>query len=209
MSMPFVALFCTECDFQSTTRVMWGARSYLTGRTRVPIRRTLGWCFDCQTFCPIEMLADKKRIRSLKVEISEKEAVVLNAKLDVMNNRSWLKRLLNMKIVLPDKIEQVAREVNSLQRELTEEVSRVELLATRKSPPRCLECGSTETELVNADFNHFPSLDEPQESFSIGFHHPQCGGEILGEPSGMRVSVRLQHRGYNREGVFIQIIEEV
>ena len=55
MSAPSINLDCEKCDFHGCTTVSWGIYSYLINEElELSINRTLGWCFTCETFKPIE-----------------------------------------------------------------------------------------------------------------------------------------------------------
>jgi hypothetical protein len=68
-----------------------------------------------------------------------------------------------------------------------------EMFAKRESSPRCLECGG--------DNIHYVQLQD-QDSKSIGFKHPGCGGEFNEKehPEGLRLSLVYEEKFYDLEG---------
>ena len=76
----------------------------------------------------------------------------------------------------------------------------MDFLKNRKSPPRCLRCGSTETKEIN-----IPSIgrhNEGQKKINLDFKHPLCGGDLYIEEGSIRNFYSFRNvLYYDTEGV--------
>ena len=89
----------------------------------------------------------------------------------------------------------------SRERDLKEEKVRLSILADRKSPPRCLTCGSTNIFALTIDDADRPShWYDSATPISIGVVHPGCGGELLVSCPGTYMSMFNDDRTYDLEG---------
>lgn len=77
---------------------------------------------------------------------------------------------------------------------------RLSFLAGRQSPPRCLQCGSTDAFPfeVTPDFTVY--YGKTQGPVALGVKHPGCGGELAVMDDGTRFSYIPTLRLYDSEG---------
>ena len=77
---------------------------------------------------------------------------------------------------------------------------RLSFLAGRRSPPRCLQCGSTDAFpfAVIPDFTVY--YGKTQGPVALGVKHPGCGGELAVMDDGTRFSYIPTLRLYDSEG---------
>jgi putative ABC transport system substrate-binding protein len=63
MSMPFLIISCTSCDFKGTSMALWGRFSYTDSAEPIPLRRQLAWCAACNGLVSLEVLPTEASIR--------------------------------------------------------------------------------------------------------------------------------------------------
>ena len=141
---------CDRCKF--TQRIAdGGLRSYqLPGDVRVTIRQQFAWCQSCHVVVHAERLPT---IDQIKAELEAFEQLAR----DDRGSFAMPGRLAE---------DEINRERNQLQ-------TLRQVVEGRKSPERCLECGSTDLILI-------PMADEDDDEIvpmsPCGTVHPGCGG---------------------------------
>lgn len=197
MSMSLSIFTCDRCDFRASEDIVWGRFYYqLSDGSLIPLERELGWCSSCKTLAPVERLsinnAIHDEIQSLKVDFARYEAELLN-----LENRSFfIKCFMSSK-----KKEEIKKNFAYTRQVLKEKMELVNILSSRKTPPRCLICSSDE--VISYEFPSI-SIDEPPgKHYLTGFIHPDCGGNIMISNSGIRLIMQMKRRSYSTEGVFI------
>ena len=90
MSMPFLIISCTSCDFKGTSMALWGRFSYEDSAEPIPLERQLAWCAKCNGLVPLEVLPTEASIRELESDIANKTKFIN----DFMRQKTWLQRAL-------------------------------------------------------------------------------------------------------------------
>ena len=87
-----------------------------------------------------------------------------------------------------------------MEQQVEEIQQRQSCLAGRLSPPRCLQCGSTDVLpfKVAPDFTVY--YGKTQGPVALGVKHPGCGGELAVMDDGTRFSYTPTRRLYDSEG---------
>lgn len=186
MSLPAMVYYCTACNFEQGAAINWGTREYvLESGVRISVRRHLGWCEPCQGLSPIEDLSSETRIQEYR------KAQRALSRLEQPGRLRMLSGLTK---------DYTARE-RFYQDQMEDAFDALEMLVTRKSPPRCLLCLSTQ---VHVPEQPAPNcIDQPEKV--IG-GHPGCGGNILTKehPEGLRLALRPSIHRYTPDGLFIE-----
>lgn len=182
MSMPYTIIECDTCSKKWFSYDFWGMKSYRFNDGRnLHINSVIGWCKCCNDFTNIEKSLTKEEIKN-KLELlhynwSEKKTI-----------REYLfYRFFRLK-------QQFKLKFDKLYRKQFQEIHSLEdFYKSRKSPSKCLKCGSTQIEEANLWGNEGknPIL------------HPNCGGRFGLQKSDMRIAMRLKHRFYSLEGDFL------
>lgn len=160
MSWPVTVFTCTRCDFRQGDSHTWGSREYLLADgVRVSVPRRLGWCHSCGSIAAVEDLSGDAQ----REECEETERELADLRFWKLRERKWL------------------------QQNLADLQDTLQLLKQRKSPARCLHCGS-------ADIG----------SISI---HPGCGGVLQAKLSDVRLALRRTVVLYTPEGMEIEHID--
>jgi hypothetical protein len=78
MSSRIYDIRCDKCDFTSSSMVMWGQYLYLfpDGST-LDIEKDYGWCYDCRSIRPIEILSIESSEDKLKKLIDQQSQMEL------------------------------------------------------------------------------------------------------------------------------------
>lgn len=182
MSIATDSIFCDSCDFRAGTAVSWGRFIYrLQGGEEVSLNRTLGWCYSCASIEPIEVLSDKDKL--------EAGAHRLTTELDSFGKVTFFERIRGGLRKREDAIKRLTER-------LSEENKRLRFLAQRKSPPKCLACGSEEVE----EMPH-ANPEEGGEPINLHFIHPHCGGTLWIEKTGIRYMFRFTPKYYDSNGL--------
>jgi hypothetical protein len=208
MSMPFLMFSCDRCSFSGTSVVIWGRFSYESPSGLVSLNRILGWCDSCQGLVPIEILPTLEWIEKLESDIAQNKRLVAERRAKTAGGRSWLARLLPLKPHLPPEVQHIEFQTSFLENDLREGRNRYNLLSARVSKPRCLICGSEDCFTLPKNIRPLGSPDNPGPAVATGVKHPGCGGTIMVQYSRDRISIRLSHRVYDREGRLVRINDE-
>lgn len=208
MSWPVTIYYCTACDFKQGDAITWGTREYVLGSgVRIPVHWYLGWCDSCDGLAAIENLSSKIRIQEYRK--AQQKIYRLTPR--------WERRLLGG----------LSKSKKSWRRmyedNMEDAIDALEMLASRKSPPHCLRCLSTQVhvpekrvsqreenpaiynknKLQAADCQTTASAEEPDANV---FRHPGCGGEILTREheDGLRFALRPCIHRFTPEGLLIE-----
>lgn len=182
MSMPFSTIQCDICLKEWVTHVFWGAYSYrLPDRRIVKVDRTLAWCDSCNNFVTMEQIP--------KPEETEERLAEASRQLEA--NKTPKKHLFLdlIKLQIPSN----PKDIKLYKKTLAKAEALKDWRVIRKSPPKCLSCGST-----NVREAHLWGSSEKEP-----IRHLNCGGAFLVEESKVRISKRLKHRFYDVEGNFL------
>lgn len=197
MSLPVISFSCDRCGFTSSNMVFWGRFYYQIGNGRyIHVERCAGWCFDCQTFAPIEELNQEKAMNELQ-----------RVKKELWKHQEQLGKIESYKIGIisrwftsSKKLEALRTKVGYLQINVSSALSYVNLINSRKSPARCLRCcQSNITPFV------MPPVEDNPGKHLTGFIHPNCGGNIIAENSNTRIAMKYKTCIYSIEGNFLKV----
>lgn len=201
MTMPVITYSCTGCDLSAWDAMLWGYRYYRVGHKRYSMSVGMGWCRECQALVPVEKRPDAQS-EALLVQASERLIHALDAQRreDRLVRRWWQwcqrdsAQAARLKYQLADTQEALER-VRTLRA----------LLQARVSDNRCLRCGSEQNFLLpasplSADYFN----DDSSSPVALGHQHPQCGGELMVQYTGMRLSIRSTSSAYDLEGRWLE-----
>ena len=196
MSMPVLTYSCSSCELTAWDAMLWGHRYYLVGRERYQMRVGMGWCHACEALVPSEKRPHIDREARL-VQESERltQALEEQRRLDGGRGSWWALYRRNsaaasrLKVQLADTNKQL-QEVRKLRA----------LMRERISGNRCLACGSENTFLLPVSPLAAGLHDDSTPPVKLGCRHPQCGGELMVQSNGLRLSVRLTSCAYDLEG---------
>lgn len=202
MSMPHLDFSCTACNYASTSLSLHGRRYYKLDKEFFHADYQIGWCFSCKSLSPIELMPEQSVLQQKQLEVAE-----LRIKLEKMESRpkrelSWLQKLMGQKEKNEEASEKLDPFVKSRIEKLEEEIASstvlLKLFKNRKSPIRCLNCGSDKHLYLNTDeWRRFYELTKPEP---IGLKHPFCGGELLARCSEVRFHMKLKKFIYDFDG---------
>jgi hypothetical protein len=203
--------YCTNCDFEQGDGGTWGTREYILGSgVRIPVSWRIGWCESCNGLAAIENLSIKSRIKNYREAQRDLQCEVSSSSL------SWLLGFSKSEKALQ----------RSYEDKLADAIDAIEMLASRKSPPHCLKCLSTQVHVPTkraSDFDDAPSSPcvysssepVPEKADSANNEgkqsdyvllHPGCGGEILPRPfdiNGLRLALKQSVHRFTSEGLLI------
>jgi hypothetical protein len=195
MSLPVTSYTCTKCDFTQGDARTWGVKEYvLENGLRIPLNWSLGWCHDCNGLAAVEALSET---------VCREEMAEAQSDLDGFGpppvRRWWQLHRFLLRGWWRKKVENwmyCACDVEDARDALR-------LVQERKSPPRCLACGSRRVDApLVTDRSEWK--DEAGRR-RTGFIHPGCGGEIMQFMNGdFRLGLRPSIRRYTAEGEFIE-----
>ena len=184
MSAQSVNLNCDICGFESSTREVWGEFYYINNHLKTPVNRALGWCEQCSKFCPIEDFSNQisiceeidSLIKYFKNDYSQKSVLLIGKKL--REDRLFKLELIG---VLNEQSKIISKRIGS---------------------EKCLNCGSTNVEILISDC--LSRIDErirhSTGSIRTGYIHPNCGGEIIATPSPLHIQMEFTPRYYRSDG---------
>jgi len=209
---------CGRCGFKSDESRLWGRFMYESPTGLVEIARQTAWCESCSDFSPVEFLPDTGKIESLEKELSDKKSLIEEYRVRVRQGYSWLDRLLRKQPRLTPDLLKIDFKCSDLERQINDFKRIMPVIASRKSPPRCLRCSSTEcfippkfpsADLEGDDFTRSFTIRDSSVSYErqgkpMNLMHPHCGGEMYSVSSGIYPYIRFKIRVYNSEGEFLR-----
>jgi hypothetical protein len=201
MSLPSITYKCNRCDYSQCGAVAWGTEEYvLQNGLRLRAPSQLGWCHDCKDLAPIESISIEDRLADIqRIENDLAECVPPPIlpwwRLDRFIFREGARIIEEYR----------AQRQHSLTAALADAHDLLDLQQRRKTPARCMECGTTN---VTAPFitNESPWEDRSQPR-PTGFIHPDCGGEIVMVDDGLRIGLGQSVRRYTPDGDFIEKVK--
>ena len=194
--MPVSIYTCRGCGFKSWEPGFAFRFAYKIEGSLVPIRHSAGWCHACGGFASVEVFDAPEELLTLdgKLAVLRKEHDAELARIEL--SRRWWQRRGQRTSALVDlewKIKRMEQQVEEIQQ-------RQSCLVGRRSPPRCLQCGSTDAFpfAVIPDFTVY--YGKTQGPVALGVKHPGCGGELAVMDDGTRFSYTPTLRLYDSEG---------
>jgi hypothetical protein len=200
MSLPVTKFYCKKCDFEGGDVGTWGMHEYvLPNSVRIPINRLLGWCDDCDQIASVELFS---RTESEK-EVQQAEDAVEEHMQLLPRRRWWQLHQFVFYWIWKHRVTEWESKQFDLLCKLDDAKDVVVHLQQRKTPPRCLECGSRKVHapvVTNSETDEY--LEE--KPCATGFVHPGCGGEIWMRMDGMRIALKPSVKYYTPEGDLIE-----
>ncbi len=194
--MPVNTYTCLGCSLKAMEPGFGLRFAYQVDDLSVPIKHSTGWCHECEGVAPIEVFDSPEELLTLegKREALRKERDAELTRIE--QSRRWWQRRGQRTSVLVDldwQIERMERQAMVIQQRLS-------CLDGRRSPPRCLQCGSTDAFpfAVIPDFTVY--YGKTQGPVALGVKHPGCGGELAVMDDGTRFSYIPTLRLYDSEG---------
>ena len=176
MSLESLSIRCEACDFASSSMRIWGQYVYKTSpHSVIYVNRTAGWCYSCQNIAPIEDFTDYEDMKQeLQVYIE--------------------KRNKHEKTIRYSLFSYVSKEHRRIRDHIWQLSDRLIFCDERVSPPKCLECGSTD--VVPVKLPYYSDNDK----HPLDFTHPNCGGKLYIKNTLIRFTMRFSERFYDAEG---------
>ena len=194
MSWPVTTYYCTKCDFRQGDAGTWGTREYvLPDGIRIPVNSALGWCAQCNAITAVESLDIGRReaeLREAERELEKQGGQPVRRWWQIhrfLVPMFWRRDLANW-YFFAGMVEDAR--------------AALQLITMRKSPPKCLACGSDEiTTPLISDTSEWTDVSQPTRT---GFIHPDCGGELSMVMDGLRIGLKPSVRRYTPEGILIE-----
>ena len=189
MSMGVTTYYCDTCTFEQWDSHTWGRRAYfLWEGCSVPLEWELGWCEGCGGLAAVEVLSKDRRRAEL--EKAESDLTELNFR----RKRRWWELPWTWRNKM-EKWKQLAPKAHDAKLAL-------KLIMDRKTPPRCLNCGSEHVIApLQTDNSEWQDSSQPKR---IGFLHPRCHGELWKKRSDTRLAFQRSILLYAPGGEFIE-----
>ena len=192
MSMPSYSILCTQCDYESSGRAIWGRYYYKDDEGQFNLERQLGWCNGCQSITPIEDFSDAAKvagnIRSDLYFIRRDTATVFA-------------NILN--VLFKSRRESLGSTIDNI----SGYAKYIQLAEERVGQERCLTCGSHVVQPYNPirEGGGFKSRGDfmYHGEHKTDFEHPGCGGMFYEKAHKMRFSMVFYTKLYTTEGGFI------
>lgn len=181
MTIPIITLTCTSCGLQQSSGI--GSHEYVLddGRTLGVLKQS-GWCHACGGIRSIEVL-DARRWIAVIAEVRDELASVKTTGRGWWRGLQYEGSLFGYRQCVPIN----PSTAHAWSRRLDEALFGLDLLAGRRSGPRCLTCGSTQVE-------------PPREMGSL-LTHPGCNGSFEAELTGdIMIRAPSQSLRYTSEG---------
>lgn len=200
MSVPAIDITCDQCDYSGSTGVCFGIFKYQTPFGSIALPRTLGWCNSCDSVSPIELTDQAARFTSLRNDISDLEASLVEEIEKAKKARPFLHRLFSNRQPDNEAIRRIRVSLDNLSQELVYPSALASYL-TSMGVAHCLSCGSSDVfrfPEIPADLDDFYS--EHRVPVAIGIQHPGCGGEMYAVTSKARINRRFTEKIYTLYG---------
>jgi hypothetical protein len=173
---------CEKCSFSTALGPRLNEiRLYrLRDGTSTEIIHRSEWCHQCETFTATESLPDLETARADALEAAKRSRDHL-----AMGPISLFRRLTPS----------FQKRGAVLEAEMKRNEALYSVLSTRSNPPKCLECGSTNHELIA-----LPAYS-PGAKTTTEVSHPGCGGMfVIDDTSDVRFSLAGVVYYYDSEG---------
>ncbi len=205
MSMPHLDFSCTACDYNSTSLSLHGRRYYQCNEQFFHAECQTGWCFACKSLAPIELMPDQQVLQQKQFEVAELRKETEKTDNQPKKELGWLQKLMGHKERNEKTSEKydpfVKSRLEKLEEEIASSIVLFKLFKNRKSPIKCLACGSEKHLYLNTnEWRRFYKLEKPEP---ISFKHPFCGGELLARCSEVRFQMKLEKFIYDLDGCYI------
>lgn len=182
MSMPIFFLKCQSCSAQWTSRMVWGLFSYELPDDRLAhVDRTILWCNDCGSYCPVERLPEMHELEA-KLAKEQQELELARSEKPKDQITFWFIRK-------PGKID--TDKIRIYEKAVEDVKSKIAWKILRQSPRKCLMCGSQD-------------LLDQGNPFKDPQIHPGCGGVIEVEDPEINIAARHIHKIYDIEGNYLR-----
>jgi hypothetical protein len=197
------SITCSKCGERTYGSVVWGRYEYeLPDGWLCSLSRSLGWCFGCQAFQPVEDLGSGDI--DIWREYYENQIREMQARLEKLKRRSTIAKLPITQVEEQQLQCAISRKIAALDRETNLKRSFQAAMKTRLSPERCLKCGCTK--VIKPIM---PEIDDPQwttdAKVALGMKHPPCGGELIRQEHALWINMRFDTRRiYSIEGEFLR-----
>lgn len=199
MSWPVTLFTCSVCDFGRAEFMTRGEKEYvLPNGIRLPVRDLLGWCEDCRTLVQVESLSETICLG----DIQRAEETLAANSVPYFENAAQMFGLSPSPRELPRRPLSEAERFN-LHCGIDDARDLLALVRARRTPPRCLECGSDR--IHTAIMTNSEPWSNKAQPWPTGFHHPGCGGEIqMVAHDGLWIDPKLTVRRYTPHGDLIE-----
>jgi hypothetical protein len=168
----------------------------LPSGSRLHMKRRIGWCSECRTFCPVEVLPERRGSAELEAELGslKAESIALHARRSRLRAASllpWKRQEARLNVSEIDKeLERLDSRIWDTSQSLEAHPAAQEFNAARLTGPKCLECGSERVA---------PELIEDITS------HPDCGGSLTWRQGEGRIAWAATDLAYDVEGLVISV----
>ena len=150
------------------------------------------WCGRCKALAGVEHLDPALGVAEVE-HCHRQITYLMQPAMVVRPSLFW--RILGPKEqqVSPEKTAEYVRFWESKLREASRWMA---MVRERKSPPRCLECGSSSV----VPFPTIVSAASVTTATTLPYEHPGCGGQFVRRPPGVRIEAGAGTRVYGCEG---------
>ncbi|WP_432467636.1 hypothetical protein [Agarivorans sp. Z349TD_8] len=188
--MPFAVtrIQCNRCDCCTHSKEVNAWRVYLHHGLAIPLRKTLGWCQQCNH------LVNAEKFRDIDAIVEDMASLVQQVSIleQTLKTNYW-QRLFNRKL------RQTRRNRVEMLLTLAAELDMSKQHAYRA---KCENCGSLDLNTISSSINitkhYWLHHDEP--AIATGLIHPACGGEFIATPAfTSRLSINSPHKISNKQ----------
>lgn len=187
MSMPHDIIHCTGCGGAWATSRLWGSYRYrLADGRELWIERVLAWCTPCAGLEPVEVLPEREKLLAELAQVRRR-----------LRKRRAPFHLRALGWILAKALPPYCRFMDKAAEQCDTLEATLAWCDSRRSPPRCLTCGATESE----------PFDRKALEAGLRLRHPGCSGRLAMRRSPIQFASGRQSRFYDAEGRFIEIRE--
>lgn len=180
MSFEVLEFQCDNCDFHSSDLDTWGIWEYLLPNgVRIQAEIRLGWCHDCKNIAPVEYLD----VSAAQAEVKKRQEYLATLKAD-------------------SSLQEDVEDWQFYANRLADAEDYLSVITNRKSPPKCLSCGSDHA--VAPVVSSTSGVESDGVPVPTGFTHPGCGGQITMSYDGFRIALQPQAHRFTPEGLRIE-----
>lgn len=201
MSVEGIAIRCTDCDFRSTTRKLFGPKSYLTPVGTIRVCRQSGWCEDCCDIVNMEDPDPEKRLEDINRDLDYLKMQIEWEEKRLNKPKGWFERNFCPRVESKSYLNELKDQFNLLEAEINQpEVLADYLNGTQ--PPHCLDCGSIRVRNFPYQASGLKTIGEPDMQWKpVGFQHPGCKGELVAAVENFRIHFIFTPRLYLLSGL--------
>ena len=177
---PYVEVTCERCDFHGSSLVLRGDPVYIHDGRHIPLWRSPGWCPDCADIRAVESPPGVDDLEDMRAQVR-----LIEDRIGTERNRARARQSAPRRwLRLPPRsthLDELRRTRDAALESLQAAEWVHYLFGKRRSPPRCLECGSRSATVFERTLQ--PSRPGPvgagTEPEPLELHHPGCGGRFL------------------------------